>query len=190
MARRSRMPRADICEPCWRSADGSASVHVRIRRATDPEIVVVRLDVDPDDPRALRVLAGDNYVSHLAEDDERALTEMLRELKDSVGLEGTGFDEMMLANLVMVTRNASEIHGVDAAAEWVGMPDFDPGENAIILSIQFRSEADREEFMRRTEVELTRRGAKGTWGAWWPKTGDGREDLESLRWESGDETVS
>ncbi len=37
------------------------------------EIPVVRLEFDSDDPRALKVLTGDNEISHLAERDDRVL---------------------------------------------------------------------------------------------------------------------
>ena len=59
------------------------------------------LELDPDEPRALKVLAGDNGVQHLAEDDDRALADMLRQIQetDPTGLLGTGYDETMLATL-------------------------------------------------------------------------------------------
>lgn len=152
------------------------------RRAGMTEISVVRLDLDPDDPRALRVLAGDNYVSHLAHDDERALTEMLKELRDSVGLEGTGFDDRMLAALAMVTRTEAEIEDFDAAAEWVGMPEADSGTRSVVLVVEFLTEADREEFVRIKEVRTTRRGR--VWGAKYPDSFADQEDVTSVRWEA------
>ena len=88
-------------------------------------IPVVQLDVPHDDPKAIKVLTGDNEIAHLGLVDDRLLTELLKEVKDydMNGLLGTGYDDAMLASLVMVTRPKSEIEDFDAAAEWVGMPE-------------------------------------------------------------------
>ncbi len=64
------------------------------RKAGLDAIAVKRLDLEPDDPRAIKVLVGDNEVSRLAERDDRLLSELLGELKefDPAGLLGTGYD--------------------------------------------------------------------------------------------------
>ena len=67
-----------------------------------PSVPTIRLDVEPDDPRALRVLTGDNAIAALANDDDQVLAELLRELHDADGIEGllgTGFDDRMLTSL-------------------------------------------------------------------------------------------
>src|SRR5437764_115147 len=63
---------------------------------------VVRLPIEADSPAALKVLTGDNEIEHLAEQDDRLLSELLREIAqdDPLALLGTGYDEAMLANLV------------------------------------------------------------------------------------------
>ena len=87
------------------------------------QVPVIRLPLKPDDPRALRVLTGDNEISRGGDVDDRLLAEILREIAhDEDGLLGTGFDEMQLANLVYVTRAAEEISTFDAAKEWVVLP--------------------------------------------------------------------
>jgi hypothetical protein len=130
------------------------------------QVPVYRLDIDPNEPRALKVLAGDNEIGHLSEIDDRALSEMLKEIKDvdMDGLLGTGYDEMMLANLIFVTRPASEIADFNEAAEWVGMPEYERGEGEIQVIVNFRDENDRAEFVRQTGLTLT----KGGKSAWWP----------------------
>lgn len=142
---------------------------------------VVRLDLDPDDARSLKVLAGDNEVGRLAEVDDRALTEMLREVKDGDldGLLGTGYDADMLANLVMVTRPEGEIADKDGAAEWVGMPDFEPEPAGVRLMFNFDSEADRDELVKHLGVRLL----KGGRSTWWPPRA--QSDLSSLRYVDG-----
>lgn len=99
------------------------------REAGHTEVPVYYVDFDSADPRAAKLMVVDNEVWHLAENDDRVLTNLLKELSQSeTGLDGTGYDEMMLANLVMVTRAEEEIADFDAAAEWVGMPDMGEAE--------------------------------------------------------------
>jgi len=143
-------------------------------------IPVVRLDIEPLSPQALKILVGDNEISHLGMRDDRALAEMLREIKVSEGghLLGTGFDDMMLANLVFVTRPASEISDFDAAAHWVGMPEYDEGEERLKLIVQFRSGRDRERFGKLLGFSLTDK----TKSVWWPPK-NSQDDLISLRFE-------
>jgi len=112
------------------------------------EVPVIRVPLEPNDPLALKLLTGDNELSNLAEVDDRLLTELLKEVMEfsTDGLMGTGFDESMLANLIMVTRPKSEIQTTDHAREWVGMPEFvkDPPKNRIV--VHFENNDDREAF--------------------------------------------
>ena len=136
------------------------------RRLGLAEIPVRRLPIAPDDPRALKVLTGDNEIEHLGEQDDRALTELLREIKekDVAGLLGTGFDEMMLANLVFVTRPESEVQGFDEAAAWVGMPEYDAGQEPLKIMVSFANEEDRADFLRALgSPHLTKANS-----LWWP----------------------
>lgn len=153
------------------------------------EIPVYRLDVDPDDPRALKVLVGDNEMGHLAKIDDRELSEMLKEImsEDMSGLLGTGYDEMMLAGLAFITRPASEIGDFDAAAEWVGMPDHDPGEKELSVSIRFRNAEARQEFLdalglKRENYRLLSNETVASF--WWPPSDD--VDLKSVRFEESE----
>lgn len=141
-----------------------------------------RMPFSPDDPRALKLLASDNEISHLAEVDDRLLTELLKEIQESAGLLGTGYDEAMLANLVMVTRPASEIADLDAAAHWVGMPEYDDagGERAkasMQLLMQFRSQEDKIAFCQQAGFGLDPREQQAT--IWWPARP--KDDVRSLR---------
>lgn len=136
-----------------------------------------RLDLAPDEPSALKVLAADNEIAGLAEQDDRALADLLHELDETAGVDllGTGFDNMMLANLVLVTRAEGEIEDMDAAREWAnaGMPGFDSGVAPPKVVVSFRSEDDREKFMRHINVStIIRKELSGkTWSIWWPDKG-------------------
>lgn len=138
---------------------------------------VRRMPLPADSPRALKILATDNEVSHLAQDDDRALSELLREVRqeDPTGLLGTGYDDAMLATLVMVTRPAGEIKDEDEAAHWVGLPDYQKGAEAITLTLQFDSLEDRDRLI--AQLGVTHYGKRA---AWWPPRP--REDPVSLKW--------
>ena len=148
------------------------------------QIPAVRLPFDADDPRALKVLIGDNEVAHLVMNDDRQLTEMLRELwqADPLNLLGTGYDETMLAALAMVTRPTSEIRDTNEAAHWVGMPEYGDPDAHPQLMVHFRTAADREQFAALVGLALGAGAtARHTVTAWWPPKED--EDPSSLQFQ-------
>ena len=147
------------------------------------KVPVIRLNVKPDSPAALKVLTGDNELRHLAEVNDRELADLLKEIKDGdeVGLLGTGYDEMMLANLVLITRAEEEIKDIDAAAAWVGLPEYEPGEGFKQIIIRFRNEADRDNFMEKFKKEFSFTRHSNTYSAWWPPKD--RRDFKALRFE-------
>ncbi len=155
-------------------------------------IPVMRLNVDPNSPLALKVLTGDNEIARLGEVDDRLLTELLKEISNDKtidGLLGTGFDDMQLANLVFVTRHETEIADFNAAREWVGLPAYDETDpNAIAeisLSITFANAEDRERFVNEHNLKIggTRGGRK--WTTSWPFIE--RNDMKSVRFEGAAE---
>jgi ParB-like chromosome segregation protein Spo0J len=157
-------------------------IYEAARRIGLNKIPVTRLDLDPNDPQALKIVAGDNEIGKLGEVDDRALTELLKEARDGdVGaLLGTGYDAQTLANLVLVTRPESEIRDHDAAAEWVGLPEFEPIGARISLVLAFDSEEEREALVDQLGLFLAKK-TRGTWSAHWPPRP--QEDLSSLRFE-------
>ena len=154
-------------------------------------IPVIRLTIDPDDPRALKLLASDNEISHLGEMNDRALTELLKEVKDThpSGLLGTGYDERMLASLVMVTRPQDEIEDFSAAAEWVGMPEF-VGEHEAhkryCMMVYFDTPEDRRDLIEKIttiDPEFTSPSSdtKTAFSVWWPPRP--HDDASSIRFQ-------
>ena len=64
-------------------------------------VPVIKLNIDPNDTKALRVLTSDNEISNSAKVDDRALSELLKEILEIDGdIKGTGFDEDQLSALV------------------------------------------------------------------------------------------
>ena len=127
-----------------------------VKKMDMQKVPAVVLDIDADSPQALKVLTGDNEIGHLGMVNDRMLTEVLKEIQenDEAGLFGTGYDEMMLANLLYVTRPKSEIESINEAEEWVGMPDFDGIEAySSKIAVEFRTEADRVRFFKIINAE-------------------------------------
>lgn len=160
------------------------------RKLGHTHVPVLRLDVDPDSPQALKVIVADNEISRLADVDDRALTDMLREImhEAETSLAGTGFTPEQLAALAMITRTADELNDLDAAAEWVGLPEFVTDDTVrALLSISFESYEDRAEFVKRhADVVPHFAGDESrTWSARWPARE--RDDLASIRFEPADD---
>jgi hypothetical protein len=74
---------------------------------------------------------------------------------------------MMLANLVFVTRPESEIEDFDAAAQWVGLPEYQKTAKPFKVLVSFDDDAMRQKFLDFIGCE-----ARHTQGniisAWWP----------------------
>lgn len=148
------------------------------RRLKIEFVPVLQLDIDPNGPQALKLLTTDNEVGHLGEADDRALTNVLKEILETGDLLGTGYDEQMLAALLMVTRSSKEIAGFDEAAEWVGMPEFEKGEEEVRLTMKFRNEVDRQAFKDLHDL-LVINTENNVWTAWHPaKERDDRGSVE------------
>ncbi|MFQ5473773.1 MAG: ParB N-terminal domain-containing protein, partial [Dehalococcoidia bacterium] len=133
------------------------------------EVPVVRLDIEPDSPAAMKVLVGDNEIAHLVEQDDRKLTEALRELGETDELLGTGYDERMLAALAMVTRPASEIADIDEAVEWADaeMPDYGQSGQRYQLVVTFENQENRERFVQQHDITILRKQER-CWSTRWP----------------------
>lgn len=138
-----------------------------------PEVPVIMLPIPADDPKAMKILTGDNELMRLAEVDDRLLSEILKEVRDVDvdGLIGTGYDEKMLANLVMITRPQSEINDIDEAAQWVGMPSFEPNINPKKIVVNFENAEDRVRFMDLIGAKVLNKSHDegNIWSIWWPE---------------------
>jgi hypothetical protein len=85
------------------------------------QLPVIRLDIDPLDPRALQVLTGDNEIMHLRQIDDRALADLFLEIAETApgGLLGTGYDDSALE--LLLSQQPQEI---DMAAADTPFADF------------------------------------------------------------------
>jgi len=145
------------------------------------QVPVHIVDLEPNEPKALQILTGDNEINNLAVVNDRMLTELLKEITTNGNLEdllGTGFDAMQLAALVAVTRPASEILNKQVAMdEWLGMPSYDESPNVLKVIVSFDSPENRAEFFNTLGYQFT----DLTKSVWFPHRL--REDPSSLRYE-------
>lgn len=142
------------------------------------QVPVIRLPIDPNEPLALKVLTSDNEISRLGEVNDRLLTDLLKEILTTDDLMGTGFDEQQLSALLMVTRLPDALLPKNEHEEWHGMPGYEPGDPGERLIVQFRTVADREQFVKVHAIVVTKQGAN-SWSAWWPPQG---QDGEVVKW--------
>jgi ParB-like chromosome segregation protein Spo0J len=121
------------------------------------EVPVIQLNIEPDSTEALKVLAGDNEISNLADVNDRMLTEILKDVKskDALGLLGTGFDDLSLANLLVISRPESEVADLSAAAKEIGMENFEAPEEKIKLIINFQCAETKREALQKLGIEYS-----------------------------------
>jgi DNA modification methylase len=73
------------------------------------EAPCIRLDIDFDSPEALKVLAGDNEIANLANDNSFLLAELLKEVSEKTdNLIGTGYTDSTLEDLLDSLTKSSE----------------------------------------------------------------------------------
>lgn len=168
------------------SSDGFVLSGQEIVKAAEAEgmleIPVKRLTVPHDDQDAPRILIGDRAISNLTHVDDRKLTNILVELGKSgdEALLGTGYDREKVAALLINTRSEAEIKDPNAAAQWVGMPDYEVEPDVFKLMVSFRSQEDKDAFLEKMGLSADGRNRKMS-TCWWPEKS--REDLTSISWE-------
>ena len=126
------------------------------------KVPTVKLPIDSTSSKAIKLLTADNEVGHLAISDDRQLSDILKQILDDGDLLGTGYDEMMLSNLLYVTRPESEIKTLDEAKEWVGLPEYEKSKIPLKMIVSFENEDDRREFARVLSIPITDK-TKSTW---------------------------
>lgn len=138
------------------------------------KVPTLQLNIDSNHIKALKLLTADNEVSHLGEVNERALSEILKDVLDKDTLLGTGYDEMMLSNLIFITRPKDEIENINAAQEWVGLPEYERSVNPEKITVSFENKKDREKFAEKLGIRLTEK----TKSIWYPHRED--DDIKSV----------
>lgn len=149
-------------------------------------IPITRLDVDPDDPEALKILAGDNELSRLSDLDPAQLADLLSRARDDASLLGTGFTPQTLAALIMVSRPPVRVAA--ANSEWVALPEYEPPEKAIVTHVYCETEEDRTKMLALLGIALPPRKHGRMWSTWWPERERG--DPNVLRFDQPNMTTT
>lgn len=128
--------------------------------------------VEVDDRAAARIILADNRSSDLGGYDVTTLAELMNSLGDDAFV-GTGYAEADMDQLLVDLQSAAEVsknasgyyeavagaagQQTDAAAEWVGMPDYERGDTRPMrqILVSFESQDDVDEFARRLDFDLT-----------------------------------
>lgn len=148
------------------------------------EVPVIRLDIEPDDPRALKIMLSDNEIGLGAEVDDRVLTEMLKDVQTVSTLLGTGYDKQSLAARIFASRGAGEVADEDAAAQWAGLPEHDGKTGTVKLVIDFESIEMRDKFVAEHQIKLNSSDTTTpNVSAWWPPRNK-RQDGSALLWDA------
>ena len=119
-----------------------------------------------------------NEIGHLADVDDRQLSEILKEILEEDDLLGTGYDEMMLANLAFITRPESELSSINHAEEWVGLPEYERTLTPRTMTVSFENDTDRDSFAKHLGITITNK----TKSIWWPHKDN--DDVKSIRFEN------
>jgi hypothetical protein len=129
------------------------------------EVQVIRLKVSPESEIALKVLTGDNEISNLADVDELALLNLLRDIDVGDELLGTGFDAQGLQALF---QSSSPREFAEDA--WAGMPEFtqDDQQPHRQIIVSFNSEENVAAFERLTKMKISPK----TKSVWFPPEED------------------
>lgn len=172
---------------------GRLEVLLRMRDRGDP--APMRILVDPDGRWFAPVLSGiefeseleaeayllaDNRLVELGGWNERELAALLADqLADAPDLDGLGWSEEEIRNLVGALETIDVVNN-PADTEWVGMPEFEPGELPFRIVINFRDDVARHQFATQQGFVFTKKQSR-VWSTWWPTRE--REDLKSLKYE-------
>jgi ParB-like chromosome segregation protein Spo0J len=114
------------------------------------EVPVLWIDVDDDEAR--RILLADNRTNDVASYDNDLLVDLLKAAQETTGLDGTGYDEVDLADLLMTLE--PRINIADLAGEWDGNKDTD--ETSTITLVLEREVADEfKEYLKDTGNDTT-----------------------------------
>lgn len=143
------------------------------------KVPVLVLDLEPDDPRALLLMAADNEVGRLAETDTGALARLLQSIAEpgEDSLLGTGYDELKLANLAAVSQARRSDAALTEAQEWFGMPEYHIVPKPVFVVVTFHSLEDRRRFATQLGLRVTDR----TRGTFWPQ--EQNMDLRSVKFK-------
>ena len=157
------------------------------------EVPYERIDVDHDSIMCLKLLVHASEFPDLDTKNDRALTDLLKEIHDRhpEGLVGTGFTPEQLAAYAMVTRPMSEIQTIDEAAHWVGMPEYQRPDDKIKIVLTMINEDDALHFLNLVGIDSSVNNRAATSGTITAKFPDReKRDLKNIRFDFPDSDLT
>jgi len=106
-----------------------------------------------DEAQEFADMVADNKISELAEHDD----EMFKLEALNLQLDVSGFDLDLLGIPDINLMPVDYVNKGDETAEWVGMPEFEPGTDYIQISIIFKTEEDREKFAKEKNLDIKKK---------------------------------
>jgi hypothetical protein len=96
-------------------------------------------------------LVADNAIDEWSELDFSIINSKVPDLGPELDIELLGINDFEID----FADKLSMVNKGDENSEWVGMPEFEQGETEIRLSICFKTENEREKFVKKHELEIT-----------------------------------
>ena len=136
---------------------------------TIKRVPVIKLDIKSDSVQALKVLTSDNEISNLAQVNDKALTNLLKEILDiEDNILGTGYNEDQLSALAYTSTTKNEIGTKQGADDWVGITEHEQRPELFSIVVRFDTEADREMFVEDKGILNFHNQRGNVWSTYYP----------------------
>lgn len=132
-------------------------------------VPVIKLDIESNSVQALKVLTSDNEISQLAQVNDKALTNLLKEILDlDDTILGTGFNEDQLSALAFTATTKNELGNKQDADQWVGIFEHEQRPEIFSIVVKFENEQDRLDFVEQKGIENFHNQRGNVWSTYYP----------------------
>ena len=132
-------------------------------------VPVIKLNIDSNSVQALKVLTSDNEISQLAQVNDKALTNLLKEILElDDTILGTGYNEDQLSALAYTSTTKNELGNKQDADDWVGIFEHEQRPEVFSVVVKFESNEDREKFVEEKGIENFHNQRGNVWSTYWP----------------------
>ena len=142
-----------------------------VKKMGKTRVPVIKLDIESNSVKALKVLTSDNEINNLAQVDDEALTQLLTEILEiDNNLAGTGFNTDQLGALAFTSAPPDSRNENNPDDEWVGMTDWEKynEDDEYKLVIRFDDKEKKEELLELIGADEGLKNFKKTTSIWWP----------------------
>jgi ParB-like chromosome segregation protein Spo0J len=142
-----------------------------VKKMGKTRVPVIKLDIESNSVKALKVLTSDNEINNLAQVDDEALTQLLTEILEiDSSLDGTGFNQDQLSALAFTSAPPDTRNENNPDDEWIGMTDWERynEDDEYKLVIRFDDKEKKEELLGLIGADEGLKNFKKTTSIWWP----------------------